>query len=286
MKKTISILGIGGKMGKWFAKYFLENGFEVTGFDTEKEFNIKSVIKAGSLVGAVLKADYVILCTPTRRTPEIIRLIAKEMKRGSYLIEISSQKSKTSTALSKMPSKINPICIHPMFGPGTKKIKGQHIISVPIKDAKKELTVAKSLFPGSNFVTIDAIEHDKKIAVILGLTHLINIAFANIIAKDEKISLTEKMSGTTFKVQKILTESIMTESADLIETIISNPEIRRVAEEFWKDIGRLLTAVQEGKSEEILSYIKSCQEKLSENSDIENSYKKLTTMVNAIEKKA
>ena len=285
MKKSISILGIGGKMGKWFAKYFLENGFEVTGFDTEKDFNIKSVIKASSLVGAVLKADYVILCTPTRRTPEIIRLIAKEMKRGSYLIEISSQKSKTAAALSKMPSKINPICIHPMFGPGTKKIKSQHIISVPIKDAKKELSVAKSLFPGSNFVTIDAIEHDKKIAVILGLTHLINIAFANILAKDEKISLTEKMSGTTFKVQKILTESIMTESAELIETIISNPEIRRVAEEFWKDIGRLLNAVQEGKSEEVLSYIKTCQEKLSKNSDIESSYKKLTTMVNSIEKK-
>lgn len=285
MKKTISILGIGGKMGKWFAKYFLESGFEVTGFDAEKDSNIKSVTKANSLVGAVLKADYVILCTPTRRTPEIIRLIAKEMKRGAYLIEISSQKSKTSASLAKMPSKINPICIHPMFGPGTKKIKGQHIISIPIKDAKKELSVAKSLFPGANFVTIDTIEHDKKIAVILGLTHLINIAFANIIAKDEKISLTEKMSGTTFKVQKILTESIMTESPELIETIISNPEIRRVAEEFWKDIGRLLTAVQEGKSEEILTYIKSCQEKLAKNSDIESSYKKLTTMVNSIEKK-
>jgi len=285
MKKTISILGIGGKMGKWFAKYFLENDFEVTGYDSENDSNIKSVIKANSLVGAVLKADYVILCTPTRRTPEIIRLIAKEMKRESYLIEISSQKSKTSVSLAKMPAKINPICIHPMFGPGTKKIKGQHIISIPIKDAKKELTVAKSLFPGANFVTIDTIEHDKKIAVILGLTHLINIAFANIIAKDEKVSLTEKMSGTTFKVQKILTESIMTESPELIETIISNPEIRRVAEEFWKDIGRLLTSVQEGKSEEIQTYIKSCQERLSKNSDLENSYKKLTTMVNSIEKK-
>ena len=285
MKKTISILGVGGKMGKWFAKYFLENGFEVTGYDSENEITTKSVIKASSLVGAVLKPDYVLLCTPTRRTPEIIRLIAKEMKRGSYLIEISSQKSKTATALAKMPSKVNPICIHPMFGPGAKKIKGQHIISVPIKDAKKELQVAKDLFQGSDFVTIDAIEHDKKIAVILGLTHLINLAFANILAKDEKISLTEKMSGTTFKVQKILTESIMTESPELIETIISNPEIRRVAEEFWKDIGRLLTAVQEGKSEEILTYIKSGQERLAKNSDLEGSYKKLTTMVNAIEKK-
>jgi prephenate dehydrogenase len=272
-------------MGEWFANYFLEKDFEVIGYDSENEIKTKSVIKANSLVAGVLKAEYVLLCTPTRRTPEIIRLIAKEMKRESYLIEISSQKSKTAVALAKMPSKVNPICIHPMFGPGIKKIHGQHIISIPIKDAKKELSVAKSLFPDASFVTIDAIEHDKKIAVILGLTHLINLAFANILAKDDKISLTEKMSGTTFKAQKILTESIMTESPELIETIISNPEIRRVAEEFWKDIGRLLTSIQEGKSEEILTYIRSAQERLGKNSDLEGAYKKLTTMVNSIEKK-
>src|SRR3546814_17261582 len=62
-----------------------------------------------------------------------------------------------SASLSKMPAKINPICIHPMFGPGAKSIKGQNIISVPIKDAKKELTVVKELFDGANFVTIDEI---------------------------------------------------------------------------------------------------------------------------------
>jgi len=284
MKKSISILGAGGKMGTWFVKFFLGNGYQVTGYDIENEIKDKAVIKAQSLVGAILKADYVILCTPTRRTPEIIRLIAKEMKRESYLIEISSQKSKTAASLSKMPTKVNPLCIHPMFGPGTKKIKGQHIISIPIKDAKKELSVAKSLFPGANFVTIDVIEHDKKIAVILGLTHLINVVFANILAKDDKITLTEKMSGTTFKAQKILTESIMTESPELIETIISNPEIRRVAEEFWRDIGRLLTSVQEGKSEEVIDYIKSSQERLAKTTDLENADKKLTIMVNSIEK--
>ena len=284
MKKSISIIGAGGRMGTWFVKFFLANGFQVTGYDIENEIKDKAVIKAESLVGAILKADYVMLCTPTRRTPEIIRLIAKEMKRDSYLIEISSQKSKTAASLSKMPAKVNPLCIHPMFGPGTKKIIGQHIISIPIKDAKKELSVAKSLFPGANFVTIDVIEHDKKIAVILGLTHLINVAFANILAKDDKISLTERMSGATFKAQKILTESIMTESPELIETIISNPEIRRFAEEFWRDIGRLLTSVQEGKSEEVIDYIKSSQERLAKTTDLANAHKKLTIMVNSIEK--
>ncbi len=284
MKKRITILGAGGKMGKWFSNYFLEKGYDVIVYDSEADIKGKSFIKATSLVGAVLNTDYVMLCTPTRRTPEIIRLIAKEMKRGSYIIEISSQKTKTATSLAKIPSKVNPICIHPMFGPGAKKMENQNIISVPIKDAKKELAVAKSLFPGANFVTIDVIEHDKKIAVILGLTHLINLVFANVISKDDKISLTEKMSGTTFKAQKILAESILTESPDLIETIVSNPEIRRSAEEFWKDLGRILTYIQEAKSEQIIEYVTNCQKELSKNVNLEESYKKLTTMVNAIEK--
>jgi prephenate dehydrogenase len=98
------------------------------------------------------------------------------------------------------------------------------------------------------------------------------------------MSLTEKMSGTTFRIQKILAESILTESPELIETIIANPEIRRVAEEFWKDIGRLLTAVQESKTEEVITYVKTCQEKLSVNTDLDESYRKLTKMINAIEK--
>ena len=284
MDKKIAIIGVNGKMGKWFASYFHKMGFEVVGFDTQNEIKEKYIIQGSSLVGAILKTDYVLLATPTKNTPEIIRLIAKEMKRGSYLIEISSHKSKTAQTLLKMPDKVQPVCIHPMFGPGTKKLDGKNIVIVPIKDAKKELEITKLLFPSANFVTIDAAEHDKKIAVILGLTHLINIVFANILAKDEKISLTKKMSGTTFKAQKIITESILTESPELIETIISNPEVRKYGEEFWKDVGKLLTDSQEGKSQEIIDYIKSSKERISKNSDLDKSYKELSTMIKAIEK--
>ena len=284
MNKEIAIIGVNGKMGKWFANYFHKMGFKVKGFDTNNEIKEKFIEKANSLVSCILQIDYVLLCTPTKNTPEIIRLISKEMKRGSYLIEISSHKYKTAQTLLKTPSKINPICIHPMFGPGIKNIAGNNVIIVPIKDAQKELTATKLLFPGANFVTIDAVEHDKKIGVILGLTHLINIAFANILAKDEQISLTEKMAGTTFKAQKIIAESILTESAELIETIVSNPEVRRSGEEFWKDIGRLLTNSQEGKSEEIINYIKASQEKISKNVDLEKSNKKLSAMIKTVEK--
>ena len=279
--ESIAIIGAGGQMGKWLAGYFVKKGFEVTGFDTENPIPT-NINKAESLISAILNKEYVLLSTPTKKTPEIIRLIAKEMRRESYLIDITSQKSKTATALGKIPAKVCPVCIHPMFGPGAKGVKGQNIISIPIKDGKKELDVAKNLFPDANFVTIDSTEHDKKIAIILGLTHLINIAFANILAKDDKILLTEKMAGTTFKAQKIIAESILTESPELIETIISNPEIRRVAEEFWKDIGRLLSSAQEGNGHEIVTYINANKDKLSENIDLEKSYKKLTKNVSTM----
>ena len=283
MAKTIAIIGAGGSMGKWFSEYFVKKGFEVTGFDNTNPV-AKNIKQAQSLISAILNVDYVLLSTPTKKTPEIIRLIAKEMKRESYLIDITSQKAKTAAALGKIPAKVSPICMHPMFGPGAKNLKNHNIVLVPIKDGKKELNVVRNLFPDGNFVTIDSTEHDKKIATILGLTHLINIAFANILAKDDKITLTEKMAGTTFKAQKILAESIMTESPELIESIISNPEIRKVAEEFWKDVGRLLASAQEGKGEEIIDYINTNKEKISQNVDLEKSYKKLTKMVNTIEK--
>ncbi|SVB05764.1 uncharacterized protein METZ01_LOCUS158618 [marine metagenome] len=271
-------------MGILFTKYFADMGFEVTGHDIDNQKKVRASVKSDSLIGSILQPDYVLLCTPTKATPEIIRLISKEMKRGAFLIEISSEKSKTVPALSKTPSKINPICIHPMFGPGIKKIKGRNIICIPIKDAKMELATTKKLFPGANFVTIDSTEHDKKIALILGLTHLMNLAFANILARDETITLTEKMSGTTFKAQKIIAESILTETPELINTIISNPELRKYGEEFWRDIGRLLADSQEGKREDVMNYVKACQEKISKNVDLNKSSKKLSTMVNLIDK--
>ena len=146
MTKNIAIIGVGGKMGIWFAKYFLTNGYEVIGYDNDNEIKTKGVSKANSLVGAVLKTDYVMLCTPTRRTPEIIRLIAKEMKRDSYLIEISSQKSKTAASLAKMPAKINPVCIHPMFGPGAKKLRDNTLSQYQLKMQKKNCRLLDRFF--------------------------------------------------------------------------------------------------------------------------------------------
>lgn len=281
--KKITVIGAGGRMGKWFVRYFLKTKkYTVTGFDSQNKVSIKDCIVGKSLVSSILNADFVFLCTPIRQTAEVIRLISKEMKRDAFIIDIASEKTKTSSALSKIPLKINPICIHPMFGPGTQKVNGQNIIIIPIKDAKKELTVVKSLFAGANFVTTNAHEHDKKIGLILGLTHTINLILGSIITKDEKLQLIEKMSGTTFKAHRVLVDGLTSESPEMIESIMLNPEMRRYAEEFWKELGRVLTIIQENKTDELLDYIKKCQNDIADHTDTAKASKKLSSMTSSI----
>ena len=50
MNKEIAIIGVNGKMGKWFANYFHKMGFRVKGFDTNNEIKEKFIEKANSLV--------------------------------------------------------------------------------------------------------------------------------------------------------------------------------------------------------------------------------------------
>jgi len=45
MNKEIAIIGVNGKMGKWFADYFHKMGFEVKGFDTNDEIKKNLSVK-------------------------------------------------------------------------------------------------------------------------------------------------------------------------------------------------------------------------------------------------
>jgi prephenate dehydrogenase len=67
----------------------------------------------------------------------------------------------------------------------------------------------------------------------------------------------------------------------LIESIISNPEVRKYNEEFWKDLNMLSALAQDKKTDEIQNYIRASQEKISKNVDLDKSYRKLSAMFNS-----
>ena len=73
MNGKIAIIGVNGKMRKWFASYFHKMGFEVVGFDVNNDIKEKFITKANSLVGAILKTC-LLYTSPSPRDVEESRM--------------------------------------------------------------------------------------------------------------------------------------------------------------------------------------------------------------------
>jgi prephenate dehydrogenase len=143
------------------------------------------------------------------------------MKNGSTLCEIASLKTRTAAALVSMESlSIQPLSIHPMFGPDIENIEGQKIVVVPIRDSDIETSIAKDLFPEAEIITIDAETHDSCMATVLSLPYFMNLVFAKTIPIGN-MALLRQLAGTTFTVQLAVTQCIVGESPELIESLIN-----------------------------------------------------------------
>ena len=114
----VAVVGAAGKMGSWFCAYLARRGLDVLGYDINQQKKLKTldnVHMKESLDDCVKEADLVLICVPLVDTPRVIKECAKKMKDGAILAEISSVKGRTFAALKKVPSNLQPLCIHPMF---------------------------------------------------------------------------------------------------------------------------------------------------------------------------
>jgi prephenate dehydrogenase len=209
-----------------FTNYFRDKGHSLNIYDLDYAKSEETAKKIGvpwfdSARGAVSNADLVVLCTPTRKTSEIIPKVIPHMKKGSILCEIASLKTRVAVALDSNKIRgIQPLSIHPMFGPDINRIEGQTIIMVPIHDREKEMNLTEELFPQTEIIIVDAETHDFFMATILSLPYFMNLVFAKTITV-ENMELLRKFAGTTFTVQLALAQSIVGESSSLIESLIN-----------------------------------------------------------------
>jgi prephenate dehydrogenase len=170
---------------------------------------------------AIADVDAVLLCTPIKETPKTIESLIYHMKKGSILCEIASLKMRTVAMLRKTKERyIRPLSVHPMFGPDIGIIEGQTVVLVPVLDQNEEAGLARRLFPDTRIVVVDAETHDRCMASILALPYFMNIAFARTLSP-EKLALMRELAGTTFTVQLAVTQSIVGESHELIESLIN-----------------------------------------------------------------
>ena len=124
------------------------------------------------------KQDIVLLAVPFRHLRSVARAIAPHLKPGSLVVDVCSIKVKLLTILEEeLPPNTGIIGTHPLFGPqsGRSGIAGLRIAICPVRGQKApavERFLRREL--GLDVIRTTAEEHDRQMAYVQGLTHLIS----------------------------------------------------------------------------------------------------------------
>jgi len=225
-------------MGSWLTNYFARRGFGVSAYDINRKMLKASdrIRVEGSIASCVRDADLVVVSVPVRMTPKIIGECTKSMKDGAVISEISSVKHKVFPALRKTRGSVRPLCIHPMFGPGASEKMQPKVLLVPVRNEDAELKIVHEMFENAAVKVLpDPKTHDMSIATVLGLTYFANIVFARVVSSGN-VSMLKQVSGTTFGLQSLLAESILTNEPDLVVALIQeNPYAKKYIKQYLRD---------------------------------------------------
>ena len=284
MDRTVAILGV-GKMGLWFCNYFSKkSNYKIFLYDKRKIKlglinNRKKVTICKSFQTCVGKADIVIVCVPIRFMIPVINKCIPIMKNGAHLVEISSLKSSIFSSLLKIPKHLVPLSIHPMFGPGARNLSDTKILIIPIRNEKREKYLVKTLFGEARTIVIkDPLSHDSIMAIILGMIYYINLLLASTLSRED-ITLLKQVSGTTFYLQKLLFESILTDNSSLIASLLSdNKQLVKYLKQYNEESARLFATITKNKNM-LETKINGIKKGYPNRRDISSSYGKMYSII-------
>ena len=285
--KNLTIIGGSGGMGKVFGAFFKKHDFKITlhARNLEKLRTVAhelGVFYESSLEESVKDADIILVSIPITSTASMIQKISPILKKNALLIDITSLKNTVVNTMEKIIKiyPINCLSIHPMFGPGIKDMKNYVMIVVKVggtenyEDVVSELV---NLFELNGLIITETTPeiHDRRIALTLGVPHMFNILFLNLIKRSkEPLSELSKYTGTTFLLQKVFAESIIQREMDMFAEIqIENQEFYEVLNLFESLIKEYKKIIQTKDTSKFNQLFTEALEYSKEDTDFKYSYK-------------
>ncbi|MHA1460170.1 MAG: prephenate dehydrogenase/arogenate dehydrogenase family protein [Promethearchaeota archaeon] len=244
--KSITIIGGSGGMGKVFGKYFRDHGFDVTFYARNEDKLKKAATKLNvnyelSLEKSVNNADIIMISVPINSTIDMIREVGPLLKKDALIFDITSLKYAVFNALTEIKNKfpVNCISLHPMFGPGISDMKNYVMMVIKVGGTDQYEEVIKELlelFRSDGLVITESLPkiHDKRVALTLGVPHMFNILFLNLLkSTNEPLNELTRFTGTTFLLQKVFAESIIQREMEMFGEIqMENQEFLKILELF------------------------------------------------------
>jgi prephenate dehydrogenase/chorismate mutase len=249
--KTVSIVGA-GRMGVWFAKYFLDLSLQVFLYD-EKRDRAKEVAHESGFgyfdtLNKTTETDLIIISVPITKTPDLIREISRlseENARIPIVVEISSVKNELGVAglLNGETSgeKIRLYSIHPLFGRSAQPFDQNPII----QSFPKDTSLLRGLFPQCIIVSLGWKEHDELMGVFLTLPHALALVFADTLLRQETLwNDGINLKGPSFLHMLELSKGVLGEDPEVyFEIQASNPNSGRALSDLMNSVLRLEKAI-------------------------------------------
>jgi chorismate mutase/prephenate dehydrogenase len=240
------VIGGLGRMGEWMSRFLDTVGYRVDVADpaqTETAFS-----RVEDWAGCINDYDLVVVAVTLRPSNAILHRLA-ELKPQGLIFDIGSLKSPMRSGLQALAAGGCRVCsVHPMFGPEEIGLSGRHILFVDMGNPAA-LAEARALFAhtAAECVDLSLKEHDEVMAWVLGLSHLINIAFASALAKSgEAVPLLRQISSSTFNAQLQVAAQVVSENPHLYYEIQQGNEMTGdVVNQFREALGELVTAVEQ-----------------------------------------
>ena len=238
------VIGGLGRMGVWMSRYLDMVGYNVDVADPAvgaTPFN-----RVGDWEAVVDDYDLIVVAVPLRPSNDILLRLAT-LRPQCLVFDIASLKSPMREGLDAMRESGCRVCsVHPMFGPDEIGLSGRHILFVDMGN-QEALREARELFAhtAAECVELSLEEHDEVMAWVLGLSHLVNIAFASTLAQSgEAVPLLRKISSSTFNAQLEVATQVVSENPHLYYEIQQgNDKTAGVTDHFRKVLDELACAV-------------------------------------------
>lgn len=264
----VTIIGGAGGMGKWFAGFFKENGVEVRIVDksdgTEtiaKELGVQflntDVLKLaeGARRDEVVDTDVLLVSVPIDITGRVIERVGPEMRKGSLLMDITSVKKMPMETMEKCTNEsVEILGTHPLFGPSAKSMRGQTIISVPLRKGPLYERIYEMFERnGARIELLTAEEHDEIMSVIQGLVHFILLSFGVTLKNlDFDVERSRKYMNPMFEIIMDFVGRLLHQDPHLYALIQSNFEMGKIHESFLSVANRLHELISAGNEEEFM----------------------------------
>jgi prephenate dehydrogenase len=260
----ILIIGGTGETGRFFAKFYKKHGFDVAiwGINKKKEIALELGVQfAGDLDEEIRSSDVVMVSVPINITEKTIEEIAPKMHAGSLLMDITSIKKGPIEAMIKhAPADVEILGSHPMFGPSIPDIRGQIVIFTPIDGrCGKWLPVIRNLYEnnGAHIEIMDAVAHDKMMAVVQGLTHFAYISIGAVFRELEfDVGNSRRFMSPMYDIMLDLVGRILGQNPYLYAMIQMNPEVARVHKAYIEECNLLADIVKKKDVEGFVGIMK------------------------------